>query len=229
MKRSFTISYNQKVKITVLVILALFALSGFVSYKIRSLEEEAAWYALNRSATRINDELSRRIDIDREVLLTFANIISKQDNIDSPLTQEIIDDFSANTLMEHIALLLPGDKVLWPHQAPINAKGILSFEEEAKHGMHITDRLVDLRDRNNFILRNFVPVQKNGKTVAMLYGVINLRTLPAFMNQNIYQGQAVYFIIDGDNGDFILNTHRSKLGNMWDIAEREIKSGDSNA
>ena len=228
MKRSFTISYNQKVKITVLVILALFALSGFVSYKIRSLEEEAAWYALNRSATRINDELSRRIDVDREVLLTFANIISKQDNIDSQLTQEIIDDFSANTLMEHIALLLPGDKVLWPHQAPINAKGILSFEEEVKHGMHITDRLVDLRDRNNFILRNFVPVQKNGKTVAMLYGVINLRTLPAFMNQNIYQGQAVYFIIDGDNGDFILNTHRSKLGNMWDIAEREIKSGDSN-
>ena len=214
MKRSFAINYNKKVKITVLVILALFALSGFVSYKIRNLEEEAAWYSLNRSANRINDELSRRIDVDREVLLTFADIISKQDKIDSPLTQEIIDDFKANTLMEHIALLLPGDKVLWPHQPPINVKGIMSFEEEAKHGTHITDRLVDLRDRNNFILRNFVPVQKDGKTVAMLYGVINLRTLPAFMNQNIYHGQAVYFIIDGDNGDFILNTHRTKLGNM---------------
>ena len=228
MKRSFAINYNKKVKITVLVILALFALSGFVSYKIRNLEEEAAWYSLNRSANRINDELSRRIDVDREVLLTFADIISKQDKIDSPLTQEIIDDFKANTLMEHIALLLPGDKVLWSHQPPINVKGIMSFEQEAKHGTHVTDKLVDLRDRNNFILRNFVPVQKDGKTVAMLYGVINLRTLPAFMNQNIYHGQAVYFIIDGDNGDFILNTHRTKLGNMWDVPESEIKSGDSN-
>ena len=87
MKRSFAINYNKKVKITVLVILALFALSGFVSYKIRNLEEEAARYSLNRSTNRINDELSRRIDIDREVLLTFADIISKQDKIDSPLTQ----------------------------------------------------------------------------------------------------------------------------------------------
>ena len=61
----------------------------------------------------------------------------------------------------------------------------------------------------------------------MLYGMVNLDTLPAFMNQQLYQGKALYFIIDGSNGDFILNTNRKQLGNMWDESERDVKSGDS--
>ena len=228
MKKSLNLDYTRKVHITIVVILMLLVLSVFVSYQIGVMEEDAAWSSLKRSANRVDEELTRRVDIDREVLLTLADIISKQEQIDGPVTREIINEFKANTLMEHIALLLPGDKLMWANRELIDVKGKLSFEREAAHGAHVTDRMEDLTARRNFILRNFVPVKKDGKTVGMLYGVINLETLPAFVNRNIYEGKAVYFIIDGKTSDFIVNTHREQLGNMWDVPDRIVKSGDSN-
>ncbi|MGM9583063.1 MAG: diguanylate cyclase [Phascolarctobacterium sp.] len=227
MKKALNLNYTRKVHITVVVILMLLVLSGFMSYQIGVMEEETAWASLKRSANRVDEELSRRVEIDREVLLTLAGIISKQEQLDGPVVREIVNEFQANSLMGHIGLLLPGDRLIWPHREIMDVRGKLSFEQEAAHGTHITNRLKDLETGKNYILRNFVPVTRDGKTVAMLYGRVNLDTLPAFMNQNLYQGKALYFIIDGSTGDFILNTNRKQLGNMWDVPERAIKSGDS--
>ena len=77
MKKSLNLNYTRKVHITVVVILMLLVLSGFVSYQIGVMEEEAAWGSLKRSANRVDEELSRRVEIDREVLLTLAGLISK--------------------------------------------------------------------------------------------------------------------------------------------------------
>ena len=227
MKKSLNLNYTRKVHITVVVILMLLVLSVFVSYQIGVMEEEAAWGSLKRSANRVDEELNRRVEIDREVLQTLAGIISKQEQLDGPVVREIVDEFQANSLMKHIGLLLPGDRLIWPKREIMDVRGKLSFVQEAARGTHITNRLKDLENGDNYILRNFVPVVKDGKTVAMLYGMVNLDTLPAFMNQQLYQGKALYFIIDGSNGDFILNTNRKQLGNMWDESERDVKSGDS--
>ena len=228
MKKTLNLNYTRKIHITCVVILTLLVLSIFVSYQIGVMEEDAAWGSLKRSANRVDEELTRRVDIDREVLLTLADIISRQEQLDGPVVQEIITGFQANTLMQHIGLLLPGDRLVWPHQGVLDVRGKLFFEEEAAKGAHLTDRVRSLPDPSIYVLRNFVPVVKDGKIVGMLYGAINLKTLPAFMNRNIYQGQANYFVIDGNNGDFIVNTHRNNLGNFWDVSDREIKSGEDN-
>ncbi|MGM9568588.1 MAG: diguanylate cyclase domain-containing protein [Phascolarctobacterium sp.] len=229
MKRTFTLNYTRKVKVTVMVILALFALSFFVSYQIRDMEEKAAWASLNRSADRLNEELTRRINIDQEVLLTLADIINQYEHLDSPEVQALIDGFHTNTLMEHVGLLLPGDRIMFPNKPISYISGYMSFREEAAKGMHITDRMVDLRDEGHFVLRNFVPIKRNGETVGMLYGVVNLQNLPALMKRDLYQGRQVFVVIDGKTGEFILNTQRQNLGNMWAANERQVKSGDSHA
>lgn len=227
MKRTFTLNYTRKVKVTIMVILALFALSFFVSYQIREMEERAAWASLNRSADRLNEELTRRINIDQEVLLTLAKIINKYEHLDSPEVQALIDGFHTNTLMEHVGLLLPGDRLMFPFRSIGYISGYMSFREEAAKGIHITDRVVDLRDEDHFVLRNFVPIKRDGEIVGMLYGVVNLQNLPALMKRDLYQGRQVFLVIDGKTGEFILNTQRQSLGNMWATEQREIKSGDS--
>ena len=228
MKKTLNLNYTRKIHITCVVILTLFVLSVFVSYQIGVMQEEAAWGSLKRSANRVDEELTRRVDIDREILLTLGNIISKQEQLDGPVVREIITEFKADTLMKNIGLLLPDDRLVWPNKGVLDVHGKLFFDEEAAKGAHITDRVRAIFDPSIYVLRNFVPVVKDKKTVGMLYGVINLNTLPAFMNENIYQGQAKFFIIDGKTGEFILNTHRKQLGNFWDVSARDIKSGDSN-
>ena len=87
MKKSLNLNYTRKVHITVVVILMLLVLSVFVSYQIGVMEEEAAWGSLKRSANRVDEELNRRVEIDREVLQTLAVIISKQDQLDGPVVR----------------------------------------------------------------------------------------------------------------------------------------------
>ena len=131
MKKSLNLNYTRKVHITVVVILMLLVLSVFVSYQIGVMEEEAAWGSLKRSANRVDEELNRRVEIDREVLQTLAGIISKQEQLDGPVVREIVDEFQANSLMKHIGLLLPGDRLIWPKREIMDVRGKLSFAQEA--------------------------------------------------------------------------------------------------
>ena len=112
MKNTLNLNYTRKIHITCVVILTLFVLSVFVSYQIGVMQEEAAWGSLKRSANRVDEELTRRVDIDREILLTLGNIISKQEQLDGPVVREIITEFKADTLMKNIGLLLPDDRLV---------------------------------------------------------------------------------------------------------------------
>ena len=51
--------------------------------------------------------------------------------------------------------------------------------EEAAKGVHITDRETDIVYKDTYVVRHYVPVERDVETVAMLYGVIVLGGLPA--------------------------------------------------
>lgn len=128
-------------------------------------------------------------------------------------------------MISHIALLLPGDRVMLPGEPVRDTGDILSFAEEAALGRHISGRSVDIRDESRLILRSFVPVVQNGGTVAMLYGVVDLETLPTQMKTTAYGGQAAVYVADGATGDFLVDTWHNSLGNIRDLGEREVVSG----
>lgn len=63
-------------------------------------------------------------------------------------------------MISHIALLLPNNKLMLPNEPIRDTDGIISFEEESQLGKHISNRSVDVRDKESLILRNYVPVKK---------------------------------------------------------------------
>ena len=109
MKKTLNLNYTRKIHITCVVILTLFVLSVFVSYQIGVMQEEAAWGSLKRSANRVDEELTRRVDIDREVLLTLADIISRQEQLEGPVVQEIIT--GNNKVLEELITRSVSEKV----------------------------------------------------------------------------------------------------------------------
>ena len=82
----------------------------------------------------------------------------------------------------------------------------------------ITDVL--LENPEDFVLRNAVPIVKNGKTVAMLYGVASLKALSESYTVDIYDGQAFVLGVDGTSGDFLLDTWHNTLRNIEDLNDR---------
>ena len=76
------------------------------------------------------------------------------------------------------------------------------------------------------VIRHFVPIVKDGETVAMLWGATDLNKLPDELNiENIYNSSAAVFIVDNDTGDFIMDTWHDTLGNLKDFSVRRTKDG----
>ena len=127
-------------------------------------------------------------------------------------------------MMTDLELPLPDNTVVSPNPQG-TPDGTLSFEKEAALGAHITDREPDISGNDSYILRHYVPVIQNGETTAMLYGVINLDGLPDELMSNPYGGEAAVYIIDGNTGDFLVDTWHEQPGNIWDLGERPMAAG----
>lgn len=223
-KKSITKKYD-KIGVTLLTMVGVIALSVFVSLRISRLEEEACWETLYASINQLATDFETSIRNDQKILESLATIISQQDTIESEDVQNIINTFQSDTIMTHICLLLPGNRLMLPYQPVCDVSGLLSFEEEAALGTHVSDRSTDIRDKETLVLRNFVPVVKDGETVAMLYGVIDLKELPDEWENIPYNGEAAVYIIDSTTGDFIMDTWHKSLGNILELGDRKMKQG----
>ena len=99
----------------------------------------------------------------------------------------------------------------------------MDFSELSSIGYHITGRE---ESKDEFVLHHYAPVVRNGDTVAMLCGTVRLDSLPDRITSSLYAGDASIYIIDGENGDFLLDTwHKEELGNFWDLGERPMAYG----
>src|SRR5699024_9108301 len=72
----------------------------------------------------------------------------------------------------------------------------------------------------------YVPIVQNQKTIALLCGVIELENFPTEMLAAPYGGKAAVYIVEGENGNFLVDTwHPGNLGNIWSLGERNMAPG----
>ena len=218
---------NVKIIVTFLLLVCICIITVLVSLRLSRMEEQACWDELYHSINHVSDDIEKQTANDQIILESIAGIIAQEDEMTSERVRNIIDTFYSSTFLSNIALLLPGDRIIIPNEPVLDGSGKLSFEEEAALGKHISDRATDIRDGETLILRNFVPVVKDGETVAMLYGIVDLDTLPEKFENTAYGGEASIYLIDASTGDFIMDTWHHSLGNLLELGSRETRPGYS--
>ena len=75
------------------------------------------------------------------------------------------------------------------------------------------------------VVRNVVPVKRDGETIAILYGVVLLQELSRNYQIDLYNGNAVLLLVDGNNGDILLDTWHDSLGNLSELRGRKMLKG----
>lgn len=225
-KKTDKTRWGKSLVVTGAMILLLMAASVAAINEINSIEEEKSIQRLYEETDHLANMIEKNAQSDRVALKVLAGIVAEYDDLHSKELWELLDSYSGVGLMSEIELLLPNDTVLRRNGKVIDAKGVLSFRDEAAKGEHISNRETDIEDPEKYITRQCMPIIKNGQTVAMLNGIIDLGNLPDDVSLDPYSGKGALYIIDGNTGDFLVDTwHPGEGGNIWELGERKMADG----
>ena len=218
--------HRRKIMIfTLLLAIIIGCLSVFVMNRISEIAEESCFQQLHEAAQNLSRTIMRHIVSDQNQLEVIADILANYEDIEGQETLRILKEYESSDIMSRLEILLPGDRVILDNGEIVDAAGVLSFEEEAAKGAHVSDKSEDLLHPGGCILRSFVPIERDGAVAGMLYGVIDLQALPYQWKVHEFGGNASVYVIDGKTGDFIMDTWHKTLGNLIDLGSRSMKAG----
>ncbi len=224
---------REKSIIAALITIFLTVIVMVVSYiRINQITEQRCLERMQEGVNTVIDGIGNKLASDSNALRSVAKLLELEEDFSSETMKEMMGRLSPIMTAKNLNLLLPGDLIISGegNQFDVSDDDSISFDVESALGEHVTDRKMSVGsnpDQQTYIIRHFVPIVKNGETVAMLYMTTNLQKLPQNLNiSNIYNGTASVYIIDRSNGDFIMDTWHDQLGKI-DDEDRQVKGGKS--
>ena len=220
---------ENKTRSRVMLAITLFSaivLSGTVFVCARRAGEEVTQRSFDELTTATK-ELAKDINnvtrTDQTILSAMAELIAGQDEDDLDSVLRIMNTFSLDkTFVSAVALLRPDGTLLLTDGARYDVSDTFDFETEAARGAYISNRVTSYFAPEKLVVRNVVPVKRDGETIAILYGVVLLQELSRNYQIDLYNGNAVLLLVDGNNGDILLDTWHDSLGNLSDLSGRKM-------
>lgn len=205
----------------ILICVVFFAM--VVSFFIKA--EDDAYEMLHIQTKQIKDDLTLQLKSDRENLITMANFASKL-YADGKGYERMFDSFKPIGLFSRIGILNP-DGTFITKDGVYDLKGQISFEEQALLGEHITGRTYSYSMPDEQVVRSSVPIQVNGETVGIMYGIIKIETINEKYNNMAKELDAQLFVYDKETGKFIVDTINEKPNELSSLKSREYNDGYS--
>lgn len=217
--------FIKKLILPVLIIAVTVILSVSTYHKVLHMEEEICWDTLEATADNINNEIQIRFKDNIAILKLVANAMIQEGRVESyDAISEHINDFQKMTIFSRIDVIYPDNTVLMQSGEKIKIGDGFSYEEVATEGEHISNRKTDIENGKE-VVYYFVPVEKEGQTLALLVGVIDCESLPDIFKTTAYNGEAFSCLIDYKDGSFIMDDWHEKLGNLYEMKQRKMLKG----
>ena len=222
---------ENKTRSRVMLAITLFSaivLSGTVFVCARRAGEEVTQRSFDELTTatkQLAKDINNATRTDQIILSAMAELIAGQDEDDLDSVLRIMNTFSLDkTFVSTVALLRP-DGTLLTDGARYDVSGAFDFEAEAARGAYISDRVTSYFAPEKLVVRNSVPVVRDGETIAILYGMVPLQELSRSYKTDLYGGNAFVLIVDGNTGDILMDTWHDTLGNLSDLSGRKMLKG----
>ena len=222
---------ENKTRSRVMLAITLFSaivLSGTVFVCARRAGEEVTQRSFDELTTatkQLAKDINNAARTDQIILSAMAELIAGQDEDDLDSVLRIMNTFSLDkTFVSAVALLRP-DGTLLTDGARYDVSDTFDFETEAARGAYISDRVTSYFAPEKLVVRNVVPVKRDGETIAILYGVVLLQELSRNYQIDPYNGNAFLLLVDGNNVDILLDTWHDSLGNLSELRGRKMLKG----
>ena len=214
------------IAVTLLIGVLLFCSVFFLVRRANREITQRSFDELATATRQIAKDLADTANADQTILSAMAELIAGHDERDNDAVLRIMKSFSlSETFVSTVALLRPDGTLLLTDGTRYDVSDTFDFETEAARGAYISDRVTSYFAPEKLVVRNVVPVKRDGETIAILYGVVLLQELSRNYQIDLYNGNAVLLLVDGNNGDILLDTWHDSLGNLSDLSGRKMLMG----
>ncbi len=221
------------------MLIAVFALLiavcfGFSVVTIEHFAKEECFDHIEETTTQMAEMFSHALIYSEDQLVLFADILAS--NSDEATLSEHMKNFCDTQRFAAVCLHRRDGTSASYGVHPPHGESVASFEAEAARTPYISDMYAmgDLRSEQYVYIA--VPVLQEDEVAAVLYGYISLDTFPQYISSTAYDGKCQFYIVEGNNGDFLMDEYHRyaaeggdelPLSNVFDgsMAERETKPG----
>lgn len=212
------------VAVTMAVFVVLYAVVFSTSLYVQKAAEQQCYDTLRKTTENLGKEIKNNTYNNQEQLEIIADVIASRGNADSDQTKHILKSYMTRGEISHLEVLLPDNRVITCDGNYVDASGTLSYAEEVEKGEYVsTNATVDISCGDKKVLKSAVPILQEGETIGILYGITEVNSLPLYYVADSYGENASIYLIDGDSGDFIMDTWHLSLGNIADWSKHKVK------
>lgn len=212
------------IAVTMAIFVVLYAVVFSTSLYVQKAAEQQCYDILRKTAENLGKEIKNNTYNNQEQLEIIADVIASRGNIDSDQTKHILKSYMTRGEISHLEVLLPDNRVITCDGNYVDASGTLSYAEEVEKGEYVsTNATVDISCGDKKVLKSAVPILQEGETIGILYGITEVNSLPLYYVADSYAENASIYLIDGDSGDFIMDTWHLSLGNIADWSKHKVK------
>lgn len=212
------------VAVTMAIFVVLYAVVFSTSLYVQKAAEQQCYDTLRKTTENLGKEIKNNTYNNQEQLEIIADVIASRGNIDSDQTKHILKSYMTRGEISHLEVLLPDNRVITGDGNYVDASGTLSYAEEVEKGEYVsTNATVDISYGDKKVLKSAVPILQKGETIGILYGITEVNSLPLYYVADSYAENASIYLIDGDSGDFIMDTWHLSLGNIADWSKHKVK------
>ncbi len=209
--------------------LTILILAGTIFLCVRQASDKMIQHSfdeLTASTRRLAEDYYSALKNDQVLLSAVAKLIAEQESENADLILQIMNSFDfTESFISNMILLLPDGRLLHTDGVWYDVSDKVDFAAEAAKGAYLSDRVRSLVSPDQFVVRSAAPVIRDGKTIAILYGVVSLRDIPRAYASDYYNGKGFVLLVDGSTGDILLDTWHDTLGNLSDMSGRETLEG----
>ena len=212
------------VAVTMAIFVVLYAVVFSTSLYVQKAAEQQCYDTLRKTTENLGKEIKNNTYNNQEQLEIIADVIASRGNIDSDQTKHILKSYMTRGEISHLEVLLPDNRVITCDGNYVDASGTMSYAEEVEKGEYVsTNATVDISYGDKKVLKSAVPILQKGETIGILYGITEVNSLPLYYVADSYAENASIYLIDGDSGDFIMDTWHLSLGNIADWSKHKVK------
>ncbi len=207
--------------IILIIILAVVFWGAFRG--VNMISESSCADTLGETADNLAMRVSNSLQCDLEEMEVIADMLSAHSSVDVPDFAAHLNSFRQRRSICSLAVLLPGGEMFYSERPDFVLESTPDFESEKKLAPYVSERCGGEKKYIYYAQPLFFSDDNN--VGGILYGFVDLESFPSLFSTTTYDGQCQEYIIDGRNGDFLMDTWHEELGNMIALGERETKSG----